>query len=108
LTLRGKNWQGTGGYCGLFLTKRYFGVKEGRTRLTGHVTYLGENKNAYNILARKPGERRSCVRDRNTWNDDTRIKVDLKNGKPCNGIRLAQCRDRWRALVNRVMNIRVP
>ena len=85
MTPRGKNWQGTGGYCRLyinlrflFLTKRYFGVKDGRMRLTGHVAYLGENKNACNILARKPGERRSSVRDRNTWNDDTRIKVDLK------------------------------
>jgi hypothetical protein len=45
-------------------------------RLAGHVAYLGENRNAYNILARKPGEIRPCVRDRYTWNDD--IKIDLK------------------------------
>jgi hypothetical protein len=49
----------------VLLTKRYFGVKEGRIRLAGHVAYLGEKRNAYNILARKPGERRSCIRDRN-------------------------------------------
>ena len=47
--------------------------------MAGHGAYLGEKRNACNILARKPGERRSCVRDRNTWNDD--IKIDLKESE---------------------------
>ena len=45
--------------------------------LLGQVAYLGgKSRNEYNILARKPGERRSCARDRNIWNGN--IKIDLK------------------------------
>jgi hypothetical protein len=43
-------------------------------KLVGSVAYLGDNRNECDILERKPGERSSCVRDRNTWNDDIKIE----------------------------------
>ena len=55
----------------------------------------------------KPGGKRPLVRPRRRWED---TKMDLQE-VGCEGmdwIELAQDRDRWRALVNAVMNLRVP
>jgi len=59
-------------------------------------------------LAGKPEGKRSIGRPRRRWEDN--IKMDLQE-VGCGGydwIELAQDRDRWRALVNAVMNLRVP
>jgi hypothetical protein len=65
-------------------------------------------KNAYRILVGKPEGKRPLERPRRRWVYN--IKMDLKeiewDGMDC--IDLAQDRDRWRALVNAVMNLRVP
>jgi hypothetical protein len=64
----------------------------------------GAKRNAYRILV----ENRPLGRPRRRWVD--KIKMDLReigwNG--VDWIDLAQDRDQWRALVNTVMNIRVP
>ena len=56
----------------------------------------------------KPEEKRSLGKPRRGWEDN--IKMDLQEVEcgVVNWIDLAQDRDRWRALVNAVMNIRVP
>ena len=56
----------------------------------------------------RPEGRRTLGRPRRRWEDN--IKVDLQ-GVGCermDWIDLAQDRDRWRALVNAVMNLPVP
>ena len=56
----------------------------------------------------KPGGKRPLGRPRRMWEDN--IKMDLQ-GVGCGGmdwIEVAQDKDRWRALVNAVMNLRVP
>jgi len=56
----------------------------------------------------KPDGKRELGRPRRTWEDN--IKMDLQE-EECEGtdwIELAQDRDRWRTLVNAVMNLRVP
>jgi hypothetical protein len=69
---------------------------------------MGENNNAYRILVGKPEGKRPLGRPRRRWVDN--IKMDLIevgwDGR--DWIDLAQNRDRWRALVNAVMNLRVP
>ena len=60
------------------------------------------------MLVRKPEVKRPLGRPRRRWEDD--IKIDLQE-LGCRGmdwIELAQGRNRWRALVNAVMNLRVP
>jgi hypothetical protein len=62
----------------------------------------------YRVLVGKPERKRPLWRPMHRWEDS--IKVDLQE-VGCGGvdwIELAQERDRWRALVNVVMNLRVP
>jgi hypothetical protein len=69
---------------------------------------MGEKRNAYRILVRKPEEKRPRGRPRRRWVDN--IKMDLREigWDGVHWIEMAQDRDQWRALVNTVMNLRVP
>ena len=67
-----------------------------------------EQRGAYRALVRKPEGKRPLGRSRSRWEDN--IKTDLQEvGRGCGDwMELAQDRDKWRALVNAVMSIRVP
>ena len=82
-------------------------IKSRRMRWAGHVTRMGGRRVVYRVLVRKPEGKKSLGRPRCSWEDN--IKMDLQEvGCGCvNWIELAQDRDRWRALVNAVMNLRV-
>jgi hypothetical protein len=69
---------------------------------------MGEKRNAYRILVGKPEGRRPLGRPRRRWVDN--IKMDLREigWDDVHWVDLAQDRDQWRALVNSVMNLRVP
>jgi hypothetical protein len=75
-------------------------------RWAGHTTLMGEKRGACRILVRRPEGRRPLGRPRRRWEDN--IKVDLEVGWGMDWIELTQGRDMWRALVNAVMNLRVP
>jgi hypothetical protein len=78
-----------------------------RLRWAGHVARIEERRGAYGALVGKPNGRRPLERPRRRWKDN--IKMDLRDvGWGMDWINLAQDRDRWRALVNMVMNLRVP
>ena len=67
-----------------------------------------ERRVLYRILVGKPEEKRPHGKPRRRWEDN--IKINLKEVR-CGGmdwVELAQDRDRWRALLNSVMNLRVP
>jgi hypothetical protein len=67
-----------------------------------------EKGNAYRILVGKPEGKRPLGRGRPRWEDN--IKMDLREigWGGMDWIDLAQDRDQWRALVNTVINLRVP
>jgi hypothetical protein len=69
---------------------------------------MGEIRNAYIILVGKPEGKRPLGRPRCRWVDN--IKIDLREigWDGVDWVDRAQDRDQWRALVNTVMNLRVP
>jgi len=74
----------------------------------GHVVHMGERRVVDRALAGKTEGKRQLGRPRRRWKDN--IKMDLQE-VGCRGIdwmELAQCRERWRALANAVMNFWVP
>jgi hypothetical protein len=68
----------------------------------------GEKRNVYRLLVEKPEEKRPLGRLRHRWMDN--IKKDLLEIglSVVDWTGLAQDRYRWSALVNSVMNLRVP
>jgi len=83
-------------------------IKLRRMRWAGHVARMGERRDIYRVLVGKPEGKRPLGRLRHRWEDN--IKMDLQEvGFWVMGwIDLVQDRDRWRALANAVMNLRVP
>jgi hypothetical protein len=69
---------------------------------------MGERRGVYRVLVGKPEGKRPLGSSRRTWEDN--IKMDLQEVRwlAMDWIELAQDRDRWRALVNVVMNLQVP
>jgi hypothetical protein len=83
-------------------------IKSRRMRWAGHVARMGEKRNACRLLVGKPEGKRPLRRPRHRWVDN--IRIDLGEVGWCNvdWIGLAKDRNRWRALVNSVLNLRVP
>jgi hypothetical protein len=82
-------------------------VKSRRMRWAGHVARLGEERKVYKVFVGKPEGKRPHGRPRRRWEDG--IRMDLREIVlgGVDWIRLAQGRDRWRAVVSAVMNLRV-
>jgi hypothetical protein len=68
---------------------------------------MGERRGAYGVFVRKSEGKIALGRSRRRWEDN--IKMDLKEVEwGMNWIDLAQDRDRWRAIVKAIMNLRGP
>jgi hypothetical protein len=79
-----------------------------RMRWAGQVAFIRERGGAYRDLVGKTEGKRPLIRPRRRWEDH--IKMDLQE-VGCGGMDwtdLAQNRERWRAVVNAVVNLRVP
>ena len=60
------------------------------------------------VLVRKPEGKRPLGRPRHRLKDNIKMDPQKMGGGDMDWIKLAQDRDRWRALVNVVMNLQVP
>jgi hypothetical protein len=83
-------------------------IKSRRMRWTGYVARMGEGRGAYMILVGRPERRRPLGRPRRRWEDNIKIELQQVGWGGMEWIDMAQDRDRWRAVVNAVMNLRVP
>jgi len=82
-------------------------VKSRRMRWAGHVARMAEGRDVHRVLVGKPEGKRPLGRPRRRW--EYNIKMDLREvGWGGDWMELAQDSDRWRALVNTVMNLRIP
>jgi hypothetical protein len=79
-----------------------------RMRWAGHVARMGEKRNVYSLLVGKPEGMRPLGRPRRRWIDYIKMNLLEIGLSVVDWIGLAQDRYRWRALVNSVMNLRVP
>jgi hypothetical protein len=82
-------------------------IKSRRMRWAGHVARMGEERNVYRVLTGKPEGKRLLGRPRRRWDDGIRMDLREIGLGSVDWIQLAQDRDRWRAVVNTVMNLRV-
>ena len=83
-------------------------IKSRRMIWAEHVARMWESRVVYRVLVGKHERRKPLGRPRRRWEDN--IRMDLREvGCGClDWMELAQYRDRWRALVSAVMNLRVP
>jgi hypothetical protein len=77
-------------------------------RLAGHVANIGERRDAYRVLVAGPEGRISSGRPRQRWEENIKIVLQEVGWRGMDWTDLAHDRDRWRALVNAVMKLRVP
>jgi hypothetical protein len=68
---------------------------------------MGEERKVYKVLVGKPEGKRPLGRPRRRWEDGIRMYLREIDLWVVDWIRLAQDRDRWRAVVSAVMNLRV-
>jgi hypothetical protein len=82
-------------------------IKSRRMRWVGHMARMGEERNVYRVLMGKPKRKTPLGRPRHRWEDGIRMDLREIGWVSVDWIQLAQYRDRWQALVNTFMNLRV-
>jgi hypothetical protein len=80
-------------------------IKSRRMRWVGHVARMGEKRNAYRLLVGKPEGKRPLGRPRCRWVDNIRMDLGEVEWGDVDWIGLAKDRNRWRALVNLILNL---
>ena len=77
-------------------------------RRTGHVARMEEGRGVHTVLVGKPEGKRPLGRPRRRWEDNITMDLQKVGGGCGDWMELAQDRERWRALMSTVRNLRVP
>jgi hypothetical protein len=77
-------------------------------RWAGHIARVGERKGVYRVLVGKPEGKKPLGRLSRRWEDNIKMDFQKVVFAGVDSIELVQDRDKWRAFVNAVMNLRVP
>ena len=83
-------------------------IKSRRMRWAGHVERMGERRSVYRVLVGKLEGKIPLGRPWRRWEDNIKMALQEVGCEGTDWIELAQDRDRWQALVNTVLNLRVP
>ena len=76
-------------------------------RWAGHVARMRQGRGVHRVLVGKPEGKRPLGRPRRRREDNIKMDLQVVGGGCGDWMELAQDRDRWRALVSTVMNLRV-
>jgi hypothetical protein len=82
-------------------------VKSRRMRWAGHIARMGEKRKVYKVLVGNPEGKRPLGRPRRRCEDGIRMDLREIGLGGVDWVRLSQDRDRWRAVVSAVMNLRI-
>jgi hypothetical protein len=82
-------------------------IKSRRMKWAGHVARMGGDSKVYRVLVGKPEGKRPFGRPKRGWEDRIRMDLGEIGCGSVDWIQLVQDRDRWRAVVNAAMNLRV-
>ena len=74
----------------------------------GQVERIGTRRGVYRVLVGRPDGKKPLGRTMRRWEDNIKMGLQEVGWGGMAWIALAQDRDRWRALVNEVINLRVP
>ena len=92
----------------MLLTQYCAGDKIEKNGVGGAFSAYGGGKRRVQDFSGKPGGRRPLGRRRRRWDDNSKLDLQQVGCGGMDWIELAQDGNRWRALVNAVMNLRVP
>ena len=69
---------------------------------------MGEKSGVYRVVVGKPDGKKPLGRSRHRWEENIKLNLQEVGCEGMDWIEVAQDRDRWRTVVNAVMNLRVP
>jgi len=82
-------------------------IKSRRMRWARYVGGMGKRRGVYRALVGKTERKRPLEKSRGKWEDNIKMDLQEVECRSMDWIELALDRDRWRAVVNAVMNVRV-